>query len=246
MTLSPDSILLWEWGPIHINATLAYTWLVMAILLCGAWIATRNLSTAPPHSTWQTALEALVMLTRSQIADIMRQKPDPFLPFIGTLFLFISVSNLLSIVPGYRAPTGSLSTTAALAASVLIAVPLFGIRRLGVRSYLKQYIQPTVFMLPFHVIGELSRTLGLAVRLFGNVMSGDLIVAILLAIVPLFFPVVMQLLGLLIGQIQAYIFAVLSAVFIASAIQNDTHRNVDPSENVRPAERHADAEEQQQ
>jgi F-type H+-transporting ATPase subunit a len=235
MTLSPDSIILWEWGPIHINATLAYTWLVMALLVIGSWIATRNLSSEPPMSTWQTALEALVALTRSQIADIMRQKPDPFLPFIGTLFLFIAVANLLVIVPGYRAPTGSLSTTAALATAVFFAVPVFGIQRLGLRRYLSQYIQPTVFMLPFHVISELSRTLGLAVRLFGNVMSGDLLVAILLAIVPLFFPVVMQLLGLLIGQIQAYIFAVLTAVFIASAIQNNGRRLDKEDERIRPA-----------
>jgi F-type H+-transporting ATPase subunit a len=220
MELSPDTLVFWQWGPLRINATLVYTWLVMAILVLGSWLATRNLTIEPHMSIWQNALESLVTLTRRQIEEIMHQKPAPFLPFIGTLFLFISVANLLSVLPGYRAPTGSLSTTAALATVVFIAVPVFGIQRLGLGGYVKQYIQPTVFMLPFHIIGELSRTLGLAVRLFGNVMSGDLIAAILLAIVPLFFPVIMQLLGLLIGQIQAYIFAVLATVFIASALQN--------------------------
>ncbi|MCB0085812.1 MAG: F0F1 ATP synthase subunit A, partial [Caldilineaceae bacterium] len=139
------------------------------------------------------------------------------LPFAGTLFLLIATVNVLSLVPGYRSPTGSLSTTAALATCVFIAVPIYGVAKRGVRSYLRSYIQPSIFMLPFNIIGELSRTLAMAVRLFGNVMSGDMIVAILLGIVPLFFPIVMQLLGLLIGFIQAYIFAVLATVYIASA-----------------------------
>ena len=154
----------------------------------------------------------------SQVEDIMQRKSTIYLPFIGTLFLFIAVSNLLSIVPGYRSPTGSLSTTAALAVCVFFAVPFFGIRARGVRDYLKQYSQPSIMMLPFNLIGELSRTLALAVRLFGNIMSGEMIVAILLVIAPLFFPVIMQLMGLLVGVIQAYIFAILAAVYIASAV----------------------------
>jgi len=220
MELSPDALIYWQWGPIRLNATLIFTWLVMALLVLGSWLITRRVTASPRMSTGQNALESLMTMMRNQIAEIMPQKPDPFLPFIGTLFVFIAVANLLSVAPGYRAPTGSLSTTAALATAVFIAVPVFGIRQLGWRNYLRQYTQPTFLMLPFNIIGELSRTLGLAVRLFGNVMSGDLIVAILLVIVPLFFPIVMQLLGLLIGQIQAYIFAVLAAVYIASAIQN--------------------------
>jgi len=117
----------------------------------------------------------------------------------------------------YQPPTGSLSTTAALAICVFFAVPLFGIARSGFGGYFKRYLQPSLLMLPFHVMGELSRTLALAVRLFGNIMSGTIIIAILISIVPLFVPIVMQALGLLIGQIQAYIFAVLAAVYIASA-----------------------------
>jgi F-type H+-transporting ATPase subunit a len=140
------------------------------------------------------------------------------MPFIGTLFLFIATANLLGVVPGYWSPTGSLSTTAALAVCVFVAVPIFGIAKSGLGDYLRQYLQPSPFMLPFNIIGELSRTLALAVRLFGNVMSGQMIVAILLAIVPLFFPIIMQLMGMLVGVIQAYIFAVLATVYIASAI----------------------------
>ncbi|MEZ4867501.1 MAG: F0F1 ATP synthase subunit A [Caldilineaceae bacterium] len=222
MTLSPDTIVFWRWGAVTLNATIVYTWLVMALLVVIAYGATRNLSAGPVVSRWQTILETVVTLIGEQIEQIMGRKPDPYLPFIGTLFLYIAVANILSILPGYRAPTGSLATTAVLAMAVFVAIPAFGIAQQGLRCYLKLYIQPTVFMLPFTIIGELSRTLALAVRLFGNMMSGDLIVAILLTIVPFFFPVIMQLFGLLVGQIQAYIFAVLATVYIASAVRVET------------------------
>lgn len=162
-------------------------------------------------------LEVIVEGVMGQIREVSQQNPRPYLAFIGTLFLFIVVSNVLAIVPGFQPPTGSLSTTAALALCVFLAVPVFGIRAQGLRGYLRQYIEPTPIMLPFNIIGELSRTLSLAVRLFGNMMSGGLIAAILLTIVPLFFPVIMQALGLLTGVIQAYIFAILAMVYIASA-----------------------------
>jgi F-type H+-transporting ATPase subunit a len=201
-----------------LNATLVYTWVVMGVLVIGSWLATRNLSAEHEISRWQNALETIVGYIRDQIRDIAQQDPAPYLPFIGTLFLFISLSNLLSIVPLFEAPTSSLSTTAALALCVFVAVPLFGIGREGLVAYVKHYLEPTPLMAPFHIISEISRTLALAVRLFGNVMSGGLIVAILLSIVPLFLPVILNVLELLIGQIQAYIFAVLAMVYIASAI----------------------------
>jgi F-type H+-transporting ATPase subunit a len=236
MELSPDSIVLRNWGPVTLNATILFTWVVMALLVAVSGWSTHKLSVRrkavgaaePDMTPWQNALETVVTLISDQIEEIMGRKPDPYLPFLGTLFLFISVANLLSIVPGYRAPTGSLATTAALAVAVFVAIPAFGIAQQGFARYLKLYIQPTVFMLPFTVIGELSRTLALAVRLFGNIMSGDLIVAILLTIVPLFFPVIMQLFGLLVGQIQAYIFAVLATVYIASAVRVETTRQAPP------------------
>jgi F-type H+-transporting ATPase subunit a len=140
-----------------------------------------------------------------------------YLGFIGTLFLFLTTVNLLTILPFYDPPTGSLSTTTALALCVFVAVPLYGIKSQGLGGYLKSYLKPTFIMLPFNIIGELSRTLALAVRLFGNMMSGSMVVAILLTITPLFFPVVMNLLGLLTGMVQAYIFTILAAVFIAAA-----------------------------
>ena len=138
---------------------------------------------------------------------------------MGTLFIFVAVSNILAIIPGFQPPTGSLSTTAALAITVFIAVPLYSIFEIGVVNYLYNYLQPSFFMLPFNVIGEFSRTLALAVRLFGNVMSGTMIGAILLIIAPIFFPILIQLLGLLTGIVQAYIFAILAAVYIGAGMQ---------------------------
>jgi F-type H+-transporting ATPase subunit a len=217
MDFTPDLIVIWEWGPLRLNATILWTWAVMAVLAAGSWALARGLRAGEELSPGQNMLEAIVATIEGQMRDVGGQDPRPFLPFVGTLFLFIVVSNVLSIVPGYRPPTGSLSTTAALALCVFVAVPIFGIQRQGLREYLRQYVQPSVIMLPFTIIGELSRTLALAVRLFGNVMSGTVIAALLLGVAPLFFPVVMQAFGLLIGVIQAYIFAILAMVYIASA-----------------------------
>ena len=216
MNISPDHIV-WQWGAIKLNATIVYTWLVMVLMVLGSWLVTRRLSTETQMSRAQTLLEVVINTVQDQIREISQQQPGRYLLFIGTLFLFIAVSNLLIIVPGYHPPTGSLSTTAALAICVFFAIPLYGIAQQGLRGYLRQYLRPSPVMLPFNIIGELSRTLALAVRLFGNVMSGSLLVGILLAIVPLFFPVIMQALGLLTGIIQAYIFAILAMVYIASA-----------------------------
>jgi len=155
---------------------------------------------------------------------VTEQDPKPYLPFVGTLFLFIALSNILAVVPGFIAPTSSLSTAMALALCVFVAVPIFGIRKVGVRAYLANYLQPTPWLLPFTLIGELSRTLALAVRLFGNAMSSSVIAAILLLIAPLLFPVVMQAFGLLIGVIQAYIFAILAIVYIASGSEVQAQR----------------------
>jgi len=218
MELSPDNIIYQQYGMISLNATLVFTWLVMAILTIGSWLITRRLSTGPSIPRWQNLVESIVTMILGQIRDVTRQEPLRFLAFLGTLFIFIAISNLLSIIPGFQPPTGSLSTTAALAIVVLVAVPSYGIADTGLLAYLKNYIMPTPMMLPFNITGEISRTLALAVRLFGNVMSGGMIGGILLAIAPLIFPVIMQLLGLLTGLVQAYIFAILAAVYIAAGL----------------------------
>lgn len=235
MAISPDQIVLWSWGPLRLSATIVYTWAVMAVLVLGSHLATRRLSTTPHISRRQNLLEVVVTGMRDQIREVSQQEPGRYLPFVGTLFTFIATSNVLAVVPGFTPPTASLSTTVALALCVLVAVPLYGIAERGVIGYLEVYVRPTVFMLPFNLIGELSRTLALAIRLYGNVMSGTVIVAILLSIVPFFFPIVMQVLGLLTGLIQAYIFAVLAMVYIASAAR--AHTGPATAEAAAPARR---------
>lgn len=217
MHITPDSLIYWQSGPVKISATLVFTWVVMGILVLGSALVTRRLSTEMFLSRGQNLLEIVVGGIQEQIRDVAQQNPGRFLPFVGTLFLFIAVSNTLAIVPGFRPPTGSLSTTAALALCVFVASPAFGIADRGLAGYLKTYAQPNVLMVPFNVMGELTRTIALALRLFGNVMSGTMMVAIALAIAPLFFPIIMSAMGLLIGLIQAYIFSILALVFIASA-----------------------------
>jgi F-type H+-transporting ATPase subunit a len=217
ITITPDQWIVLRIGSFAINATLAFTWLVMLILVVGSWLITRRLSTGAEISRWQNVVEVLVSGIDDQIRAVSKQQPGAYLPFVGTLFLFIAMSNLLAIVPGYRPPTGSLSTTTALAICVFVAVPVFGVVRHGPLRYLRHYVRPNVLMLPFNVIGELSRTVALAVRLYGNIMSGTVLAGILLSLAPFFFPVLVQLLGLLTGMIQAYIFAVLAMVYIASA-----------------------------
>ncbi|MCB2215778.1 F0F1 ATP synthase subunit A [Desulfofustis glycolicus] len=215
--ISPDQVLYWQWEWLNLNATIVFTWLVMVLLVLASILITRRLSAGLRMNHWQNFLEIIVNQMSRQIEEIVHQDAAPYLPFIGTLFLFIVVSNTLAVVPGFIAPTASLSTTAGLALAVFIAVPLFGIREQGLRAYIGLYLSPTPFMLPFNILGELSRTLALAVRLFGNIMSGTKIVLILLSIAPLFVPVLMHALGLLTGLIQAYIFAILAAVYISSA-----------------------------
>jgi F-type H+-transporting ATPase subunit a len=225
MRITPDHLVLLRWGFLHLNATIVYTWIVMLLLVLVSWLVTRRISADGPRSKWQNTLEAIVDTIRKQIGQIEPGAAQTHLPFVATLFLFVVVSNLLDVVPGWHAPTGSLSTTAALALCVAIAVPIFGIRERGIRAYFSHYLRPSALMLPFHVLGEASRTVSLAIRLFGNIMSGSMIVGILLAITPLLFPVVMQVLGLLTGVIQAYIFAVLATVYIAAATQAQNGRN---------------------
>ena len=219
MPVSPDGMVIWQHGAFVLNYTLVFTWIVMAFLTLGSWLITRRLRIDARVSKWQNFLEAIVSGMESQLKEITRRETVRFMPFVGTLFLFVGVSNVLSVVPGFHTPTGSLSTTTALAICVFLAVPLYGISETGLLRYLGNYIQPTFFMLPFNVMGEFSRTLALAVRLFGNVMSGNMIAAILLIIAPIIFPVLMHVLGLLTGVVQAYIFAILAAVYIGAGIK---------------------------
>ena len=217
MHLSPDEIIFWQYGFFKLNATIVITWGLMLVLSLGSYLITRRLTTAHKRSRWQNFLEMVILTVEQQIKEVGLSPPHKYLGFLGTLFLFLATANLFTIVPDYEPPTGSLSTTAAFALCVFVAVPLFGIKDQGLVGYLKSYLEPTWIMLPFNLISELSRTLALAIRLFGNMMSGTMILTILLTIAPFIFPILMNALGLLTGMVQAYIFTILALVYIAAA-----------------------------
>ena len=223
MQFSPDDIIYLTLGGWGLSATIVNTWIIMAMLVGISVLVTRNLRADVPPNRLRTALEVIVKAIQGQIEEITRTSAHHVLYFSGTLFLFIALSNLMLVIPGFSPPTSSLSTTVALALSVLVAVPVFGIASGGVKNYLKTFIEPSVIMLPFNIIGEFSRGISLAIRLYGNVMSGAVIATILLTIAPFFFPVLMDMLGLLTGMIQAYIFAILATVYISSATTGQKH-----------------------
>ncbi len=224
MRLSPDEIIFWQLGFLKLNATIVFTWGLMLLLVCGSILITRKLSMDLQRSRWQNLLEIIVTTIEKQIEEVGLLQPRKYLGFLGTLFLFVAAASLCTVIPGYEPPTGSLSTTAALALCGFVAVPLFGIEEQGVGGYISSYLKPTFIMLPFNIISEISRTLALAVRLFGNMMSGAMILGILLSITPFIFPIVMEVLGLLTGMVQAYIFSILATVYIAAAVSAQTPR----------------------
>lgn len=175
---------------------------------------------------WQITVETYVGWIRTLVGDIVEQDPAPYTPLIGTLILFIGACNLLGVIPVVRPPTADLSTTVALSLVVFLAVPGYGIWRRGLWGYLQGYVRPHPLMLPFNLISELTRTLALAVRLFGNVMSAQMIGAVMLVVAGVLVPIPLMLLGIITGLIQAYIFGVLATVFIAAAVQiDDTKAN---------------------
>jgi F-type H+-transporting ATPase subunit a len=225
VNLSSDQEVLWRHGFVVLNVTIVTTWVLMAVMTVGATLVTWNLKTGGAITRWQSALEMIVTSIQLQINEVGLSRAREYLPFLGTLFLFVAVSSLCTVIPGFAPPTGSLSTTAGLALCVFLAVPFFGIKDQGLSKYLKTYTEPTLLMLPFNVISELSRTLALAVRLFGNMMSGTMIIAILLTITPLLFPIVMTALGLLTGMVQAYIVSILATVYIAAAVTARSKEN---------------------
>ena len=217
MRISPDELVIWRHGFFVLNSTIVTTWALMLVMVAGSILITRKIKVEGAISRWQGFLEIVVTSIRKQIEEVGLHHSERYLAFIGTLFVFIAFANLCTILPWYDPPTGSLSTTAALAICVFVAVPIFGIEAQGLGGYLRSYVQPTVIMLPFNIISQVSRTLALAIRLFGNTMSAAMIIGILLTITPLFFPIFMNLLGLLTGMVQAYIFSILATVYIAAA-----------------------------
>jgi F-type H+-transporting ATPase subunit a len=205
-------------GGFSIPDTVFVTLGLTAVITLILWITSRRLK---PHglSRWQTAVETYVKWIRDTIEELFGEDPTTYAPLIATLIAFIALSNLLSLVPVVRPPTADLSTTVALALIVFFAVPYYGIRRHGVGGYLRKYLEPHWLLVPLNLLGELTRTLALAIRLFGNVMSGQMIGAIALAVAGALVPIPLMMLGVLTGLVQAYIFGILAAVYIAAAVE---------------------------
>jgi F-type H+-transporting ATPase subunit a len=210
------STILFHLGPAPVAACVVATWAIMAILVLGGILVTRRLSLVP--SKTQAAFELIVDTVDAQIRDTMQAGPGPYRAFVGTLFVFVFVSNWSSLVPGVEPPTAHIETDAALALLVFFAVIWFGIRAGGVRGYLKTFATPNPVMIPLNFIESITRAFSLMVRLFGNVMSGVFVVGIVLSLAGLLVPIPLMALDLLTGAVQAYIFAILAMVFIASAI----------------------------
>ena len=211
-----DTIPILTIGPITIGGTVFYSWLVMAVLTCISWLATRNLKTTLRVSALQTAMESVVHTIRSQIIEVSGDNPARYLPIMGTFFLFIGMSNLMTIIPWFQAPTASLSTTAAFALCVFCAMPIFGIRNAGIKGYLKKYIEPTPVMLPMNILSDFSSMLSLAFRLYGNMLSGAILASALMMLAPFIVPLPIQILGLFTGMIQAYVFTLLAIIYVSS------------------------------
>lgn len=212
-------------GPVPIGAAVLTTWVIMAVLVLGAIAIRRRLKLVP--SATQAAFEMIVEVVDSQIRETMRVEPAPYRAFIGTLFVFVFVSNWSSLVPGIEPPTAQLGTDAALALLVFLSVIWFGVRTVGVRGYLATFAAPNPIMIPLNFIESITRAFSLLVRLFGNVMSGVFVVGIVASLAGLLVPIPLMALDLLTGAVQAYIFAVLAMVFIAGAVENEN--SADPS-----------------
>ena len=206
-------------GGVEIYDSVAVTWLIMAVLTLVSWVVTRNLRLVP--TGFQNVLESMLEKIEMLIQEISGYAPVHFLPLIAALAIYLAVSNLVSIVPGLDAPTRDLNTTTALAVIVFLSVHVLGIRLIGARNYFRSYIEPSWILLPFNIVGELTRTIALSLRLFGNMLSGTLIVAILVLFAGLLVPVPLQIFGLLLGFIQAYVFTLLATVYIAAGLESE-------------------------
>lgn len=210
---------LFKVGPVEITTTVLGSLVTSALLIAFALLVRMGQGRGRKSTGWQVSAEFVIEHLEGIMRDMLNRDPRPFTPLVVTLALFIGVGNLLGLLPGLRSPTADFSTTAALAAIVFLAVPFYGIRTRGVLGYLKHYLEPSPFLLPLEIIAELSRTLALAVRLFGNVASEELVIAVLLGIAGLLVPVPIMMLAVLTGVVQAYIFSVLTVVYLSAAVR---------------------------
>jgi F-type H+-transporting ATPase subunit a len=217
--MSPlESTALYQLGPFSITQAIVTTWVIMVLLVAGAFVLTQHLSHSPTKR--QAALELIVNTLDTQINETTGASPAPYRSFIGTLFLFILVANWSSLIPGVEPPTAGLETDAALATLVFVSVIWFGVKGSGVGGYLKSFASPNPVMIPLNILQSLTRVFSMFVRLFGNVMSGVFVVGIVASLAGLLVPIPLMALDLLTGLVQAYIFAILAMVFITSTVED--------------------------
>jgi len=228
------TVVVFHVGPLQVTQPVVTTWAIMAVLAVGSWALTHRLR--PEPSRRQAILELLVTGIESQIKEVVRRDARPLLPLLGTLFIFLLVANVSGVLPGVQAPTGRIETPAALALIVFFSVHGFGVRARGLFGYLGSFAQPKLIMLPLNLLSEVTRTFSLMVRLFGNIMSGEFLIALLLALAGLLVPVPLMALELLVGVVQAYIFSVLATVFIGAAVGGESAESGEPLEHATPTE----------
>lgn len=209
-------------GPLVVTNTVVTTWVIMGVLTLLAWITTRRLQLEP--GPLQTAVEGIVVTIDDAVREVAADHTRHIMPFVGTLWIFLVVANLTGLVPGIHSPTRDLSATAALAFLVFLSTPWFGIRIQGLKSYLRHYLSPSPILLPFHLISEITRTVALAVRLFGNIMSLEMAALLILLVAGFLVPVPILMLHIVEALVQAYIFGMLALIYVSGGIQSQQLR----------------------
>lgn len=220
---------IFELGPVQFTSTVLTTWLVMAIIVCIVWLVTRSLQMSP--NRLQSMVEAIVSIIEDSIRDVAPQHVQQIMPFIGTLWVFLVFANLIGLIPGLHSPTRDLSATAAMALLVFLSVHWYGIRLQGLKNYLLHYLKPSPILLPFNLISEVTRTIALAVRLFGNMMSMEMIAMLMLLVAGFLVPVPILMLHIIEALVQAYIFGMLALIYVASSLQSQQLRQQKQGEN---------------
>ena len=205
-------------GPVVIATSVITTWGIMLVITALAWLSTRHLEMLP--GKLQTTVESIVVAIDKAIVAVAPEHGRLILPFIATLWLFLIIANLIGLIPGLHSPTRDLSVTSALAILVFFSVHWFGIKTQGLKNYLRHYLSPSPILLPFHIISELTRTLALAVRLFGNIMSLEMAALLVLLVAGFLVPIPILMLHIIEALVQAYIFGMLALVYLAGAIQS--------------------------
>lgn len=216
-------------GSVSISGTVITTWGIMLLLGVLAWLCTRHLALKP--SALQATLEGVVNALEKAVSSISPQYARELMPFIGSLWVFLVVANLIGLIPGLDSPTSDLSVTSALAFLVFLSVHWFGIRIQGLKNYLHHYLTPSPILLPFHIIGEITRTIALAVRLFGNMMSLEMAALLILMVAGLLVPVPILMLHIIEALVQAYIFGLLALIYIAGGLQAQQIKRQKKEEN---------------